>query len=358
MSVLFIQNRPSRAGAQTSLARILESKVFREIGPRVLLGKEGWLSDHLKKLGVRYGIEGFPAPRSLYWRVFGLGSWARKASHSLSDGSVFRAIVANDHQECSLGIALSEALGGVPVLGILRSSAMRERDFRKYRCDACQKLVAVGENLRRKVSEWMKRKVELFEEGFLESEFVTGRDWPQRCPQKVLVIGSQIPGKGFTDFLDALRLLEERNPDFAGWDCHFTGTISEPIAHALQMPFRSRFEFLGRIADFPQRLQSYDFAVHPSRAETFGLAPIESLISGTPTLVSQTGATSKIFMPSDWVFPPRDVQALSRKLENLWKRWPLLDLPKLQSDIRSRFHINQTSAKLRAQIEALLDSPL
>jgi glycosyltransferase involved in cell wall biosynthesis len=358
MRLLFIQSRPSRAGAQTSLARILESEAFRQSAPRVLLGEQGWLSEHLDKIGVSCSIERFPAARSLYWRIRGLSSWASKIRAVLSSEPPPQAIVANNHHECPLARALSQAYAGIPVLGILRSSGMTQRDFVKHQCGGCRKLLAVGNDLQKRASQWSREEVGLFAEGFLEAEFVTGRLWPTQCPRRLLVIGSEMPLKGFTDFIDALRLMEMRNPDFEGWDCHFTGTSSEPISLAIRRPFRSRFEFLGRICDFPTRVQTYEFAVHPSRSETFGLAPMESLIAGTPTLVSETGVAGEMSMPLEWRFPPGNVEVLSHKLEGLWKNWPVLNLTELQTKIRTRFHINKTAHQLRTHVAGLLEKPL
>jgi glycosyltransferase involved in cell wall biosynthesis len=60
---------------------------------------------------------------------------------------------------------------------------------------------------------------------------------------------------------------------------------------------RSQFAFLGRVNGLSELVRGYDFAVHPSRMESFGLAPIEALLAGTPTLVSLTGEAGELGLP-------------------------------------------------------------
>jgi glycosyltransferase involved in cell wall biosynthesis len=150
--------------------------------------------------------------------------------------------------------------------------------------------------------------------------------------------------------------LETTCPDFPGFECDLTGTLSEGIAALLRRPFRSRFAFLGRVEGFANLVQQYDLAVHPSRAESFGMAPIESLIAGTPTLVSVTGVVGELSLPPEWTFPPADIAALTQKLAALWRDWPPLPMVQVQARIRRGFHIDHTASKVRAQLEMVCPS--
>ena len=96
-----------------------------------------------------------------------------------------------------------------------------------------------------------------------------------------MLIGSKAPGKGFTDFIEALRMFEQKRPEFPGWECEVTARLVTRLEAALVKSLRSRFRFLGRIDDFSQRVAEYPFAVHPSRGETFGVAPVEAMLAGT-----------------------------------------------------------------------------
>lgn len=357
VSLLFLQKRPIRAGAQTSLARMVESTPLRALRPVVLLGDHGWLEEELGRRKVPAMVAHFPSPRALKTRLFGLGSFARQVAGrllALPGVEKPRAIVANDHQECPLALALSQVLGGVPVLAILRTPGMTQRDFQKYQCNACHGLMGEGGELRERLTRWTSKPVALFEEGFNESEFMPLKPWPPQCPRKLLVAGSEAPRKGFTDFIEALQRLEQRRPDFPGFQCDLTGLRPEGAEALLARPMRSTFQFLGRVEGFAKLARGYDLAVHPSRAETFGMAPVEAMLAGTPTLVSTTGVVGGLTsLPPAWVFPPGDIATLADRLEHLWASWPALDLAAVHAEIRTSFHIDHTAGFVRSSLAGL-----
>jgi glycosyltransferase involved in cell wall biosynthesis len=354
MSVLFLQNRPTRAGAQTSLARLADSDPIRILDPLVLVSKNGWLSEQLERQGTPCFVVPFKSPRALASRIFGLKGWAKLAVRSIVTGSArVRSVIANDHQECPLALALARELGGLPVVSILRSSGMSEGGFRKYGCERSTTMLAVGSELQKKVQQWSRRQVLRFDEGFLETEFGQSRPWLFQCPGRLLLIGSEAPGKGFTDFIEALRMFEQKRPEFPGWECDVTARLVPHLEAALAKPLRSRFRFLGRIDDFSQRIAEYSFAVHPSRAETFGMAPVEAMLAGTPTLVSTTGVAGELGLSAHWTFPAGNISALCERLEYLWQQWPFINLSEIQQEVRNRFHIKLTASVLSRQINNL-----
>lgn len=353
--VLFIQKRSTRAGAQTSLSRLTRSGTIRELHPAVLLGTEGWLAEDLREHQVPTVITPFPSPRSLATRLLGLKAFADKAARCLGSGGIHpRAIIANDHQECPLALALSARYGGIPVLAILRSPGMTEQDFKKYGCGACHALLAVGADLQQRVASWAGKPVAVFEEGFLDSEFQPPVALPAEFPTRILVIGSEEPRKGFTDFIEALDLIEREHPSFPGIQCDFTG---KPPADAalLNRPRRSRFQFLGRVEGFSRLVREYAFVIHPSRAETFGMAPVEAILAGVPTFLSTTGIVPNLGIPATWQFPPSDARAIAAKLLDIRSAWPVLelDLPALQQQIRQFFHIDRSGSNLAGSLARL-----
>jgi len=353
VSILFLQKRPIRAGAQTSLARMVDSTPLRVLDPAVLLGGGGWLEEQLRRQKVPVMVTDFPSPRALKTRLLGLGGWARQAAAVLKARSISpAALIANDHQECPLALALAHVLG-VPVLGILRTPGMTRGDFDKYHCDRCQGLMGEGGELRARICGWTTKRVGLFEEGFTEVEFMPLKPWPAACPRRLIAIGSEAPRKGFTDFIEALHLLEARLPDFPGFDCEFTGSQPPGSAALLARPTRSTFRFLGRVEGFAGLVRGHDLAVHPSRAETFGMAPVEAMLAGTPTLVSVTGVVGGLALPEAWKSPPGDIGALADRLAALWQSWPALDLADVQAQIRRGFHIDHTAGFVRAELDAL-----
>jgi glycosyltransferase involved in cell wall biosynthesis len=339
------------------MARLARSVVLQDLRPAALLGGDGWLSGHLQQAGVPVAVTDFPSPRSLRTRLLGLGGFVASAVSLLRERGIRPScLVANDHQECPMALALSQALGSIPVLAILRTPDMSRRDFVKYRCGGCQRLMAVGEEFLERVRSRAGHPVSLFQEGFSEAEFLPPRPLPPRCPRRLLVSGSEVPRKGFADFIAAVLKLEADHPDFPGFQCDFTGSEPDEARAWLARPARSTWRFLGRVEDYPSLVTGYDLVVHPSRNETFGLAPVEAWIAGTPTLVSLTGAIVRLDLPPAWTFPPRDIDALAARLWGLWENWPVLlpDLGGVQGRIRSRFHIDQTAVLVRREIDTLV----
>lgn len=356
MSVLFIQKRPIRAGAQTSLARLVDSAPLRPLEPAALIGGEGWLSQQLSRHGVPFVATPFPSPRGFLTRLFGLDGFARRVKTRLEAQRVQpAAVIANDHQECPLALAIARAFGGLPVLAILRTPGMTRADFDKYHCERCDGLMGEGWELRERVADWTTKKVSLFEEGFTESEFMPSKPYPLACPRRLLVIGSEAPRKGFTDFIAAIHQIEAAHSDFPGFHCDLTGTRPEAAEALLNKPSRSSFHFLGRVEGFAHLVREYDLAVHPSRAETFGMAPIEAILAGTPTLVSITGVVGHLDVPAPWAFSPGDVSGLADRLIALWRQWPhlALDVGRLQTQIRRSYHIDHTAGFVRDHLASL-----
>jgi len=286
----------------------------------------------------------------------GLSRFARHTARRLESSSIRpRALVANDHQECPLALALSRQLGNLPVLAILRTPGMSNRDYYKYRCNECHGLMAEGTDLLEKVRAWTDKDVALFEEGFTEDEFHSPKPPPAGFPDRILVIGSEAPRKGFTDFIEALDLIESNHRDFPGLHCDFTGTEPADAGDLLARPRRSSFKFLGRVDGFAKLVRGYDLAIHPSRAESFGMAPLEAILAGVPTLVSTTGIIASLPFPDSWAFPPKSPPEIATRLAHLWKQWNVspLDLAALQSEIRARFHIDHTASFVRKSLADL-----
>jgi glycosyltransferase involved in cell wall biosynthesis len=348
--ILFIQKRSVRAGAQTSLARLMRSRCLAAFQPAALLGSAGWLSSDLGASALPVVVMTFPAPRAFLTRLMGLGFYANRARQRLIEARVYpRAIVANDHQECPLALALARRLGNVPVIGILRSSGINQRDFKKYDCGQCDQLMTVGSELARRVGAWTGKPLSLFQEGFCEEEFYPPLPWSDAFPRRLLVIGTEAPGKGFTDFIEALDLIESENPSFPSLECDFTGTVPVGVEKLLGKNRRARFRFIGRVNDFSSLVRGYSLAIHPSRAETFGMAPIEAILAGVPTLVSEAGIVESLPIPPEWRFPPRTPTALAQRMSALWQNWQgnRFDLSALQRSIRATHHIDQTTEALR-----------
>ncbi len=344
--ILFVQKRSARAGAQVSLSRLAGSNPLRPFHPAVLLGTEGWLIDHLRESGTPHAKVSFPSPRAFTTRLTGLRPFGRRAVAALTAAGIQpSAVIANDHQEVPLALEISRRSGGAPVIGILRSSGLSLRDFEKYECERCDVLMAVGDDLFQRITPWTHHKPLLFTEGFSDAEFHEPIPPPQVFPERILVVGSEDITKGFSDFLEALDLIEAEHPDFPALVCDFTGTIPQGVEALAARPRRAKLNFMGRVNGFVALVRSYALVVHPSREETFGMAPLEAILAGTPTLFTRTGVAQTMDVPDEWCIAPCQPRLLADQLVRLWRHWPdeSLDLHRIQEEIRTRFHIDHTS---------------
>jgi hypothetical protein len=169
---IIVQKRPARAGAQTSLSRLLRVDAFRPLKPVVLCGKEGWLTQYCEKIGVAFFTMDFPSSRSLLGRVWLNRQFAVDVEYCCREKKYQPAVViANDHQECLLAHHIGQEFG-VPVVAILRTPGMMQRDYHKYSCGHLDVVFPVGEALLDRVCRWEhKSAVHLFREGLLDEEF-------------------------------------------------------------------------------------------------------------------------------------------------------------------------------------------
>jgi glycosyltransferase involved in cell wall biosynthesis len=78
-----------------------------------------------------------------------------------------------------------------------------------------------------------------------------------------------------------------------------------------------RVHFLGLRPDVPAVLKACDLYCQPSRWEGFGIAVVEALAAGLPTVVSDVPGVADIAGGAGLTFPPGDHLALARALTSL-----------------------------------------
>lgn len=363
--VVFVQNSVHLAGAQKSLSRLLTAPGMRALDPVLLTGEEGWLTRLCEDRGVAWRRLPFPASRSLAGRCWGNAAFARRA------GRVLRPVLqtgrplivhTNDHPDSLLGLALAQALQAVPVL-TLRTPGMSRRDFDKYRCGAHAHLIAVGSDLFDKVRPWVGGKpLSLVHNGVTAEEILPLRSRPAEVLERVLVLGSIIPRKGWQDLVEALLLLEERLPAGPLPELHFLGDLlgKDPVeVLGTGRLRRFRVRFLGVAENYRERLLEYAFAVHPSRSESFGMAALECVAAGVPLLAAATGLIPDFVRKDGFLFPPAEVGILADRLEHCLGLTAealaqAFDPGAAQAVVRERFSTDGTVRKLQAIYQGLL----
>jgi glycosyltransferase involved in cell wall biosynthesis len=360
--VLFLQNHTHRAGAQTSLVRLVRRETACSWTPVLVCSAGGWLVEECERQGVAVLQEQFPRSRSLSGRLFGNAAFGRRIAAKLSEHAIHPTVVqANDHQEGLLGLEIARRTGARTSI-FLRSIALRREDYFKYRCNEYELILAVGDELHSRVQSWdPARTINLHHDSVVADDFMPPKPKSEEAPQRALVIGSPQGLKGWADFTDALFLLE-RESALPPMQFDFTGVMPDPAENDLKLSRlgRAHCNFLGRVEAFRDLVRGYDLVINPSRMETFGMAAIEVLAAGVPLLSSRTGVIEQVQENLRLLFPPSSPEALAATLRHVMDHWSEIDfgITRSQELIRERFLIDKTVDRLNAAYERLLTGPL
>lgn len=358
MSVIFLQKRGHRAGAQTCLARLLRHAEMRQWQPVLVCEGEGWLAAEARRAGVTVITTPFPGSRSLAARLWGNAQFARRVQQQLAAAGIRPGIVhANDHWEGLLGLALARDLGVRSAI-FLRSPGMTREDYFKYRCREYDLIIAVGDELQQRARGWdAGRDIRLIHDGIEASEHCPPKPKAQAFPNRILVIGSPLDWKGWADLTAALFILQTEGqlPD---WQFDFTGDRPDPALNDLKLERlqKGQYKFLGRVEKFRALVREYDLVINPTQQESFGMAAIEVLFAGVPLLSTRTGIIEQALESSQYLVPPRQPQQLAAALKNLLTNWGGIEtgVAAAQENIRRKFLVDYGVQKLGAAYLELL----
>lgn len=357
-SVIFLQKRTHRAGAQTCLARLLRHPRMRPWNPVLVCEDEGWLARTCREVGVPVVATPFPGARTLAGRLWRNEAFAGQVAAQLRRSGISPILVhSNDHWDALLGLTLARRLHA-PTAVFLRSSGMRFEDYDKYHCRELDLVIAVGDELQQRVQMWDQgRGILLIHDGLEPSEQLPPKPRPPTFPQKVLVLGSPLDGKGWADLTEALwRLQQHGHLPHIQWD--FTGERPDPTRNNLHLERLNigQFHFLGRVEAFRELVRQYDLAIQTSWHESFGMAALETLFAGIPLLSTRVGVIEQVLEAPAFLAPPRNPAALAQALRHLMLHWPELDpgVDKAQQLIRARFLVDHTVDKLLRAYEETL----
>ena len=344
-AVVFLQRRAHRAGAQTCLLRLLRQPAMREHHPVVVSSERGWLTEACEREAIACLVEEFPSSRSLAGRLAGNAAFARRVARRL--GRAPGIVHGNDFQEGLLTLALGRRLRARTAL-FLRSAPMTRADFGKYRCAEANLLAAVGDELQARARLWAPGKsVSLVYDGLEPADFLAPKAPTTTFPAEILVIGSPLEAKGWSEAVDAFT----RDPALARASLTFTG--SQPPRLNLG---GLKAKFLGRVENFRELARGFDLAVNPSWMEGFGMAALEVLAAGVPLFSTRTGVIELAIADERWLARPRDAAEMGGKLAALAAGWPgtALDVAACQQRIRQRFSAERSAQVLSQAYAALL----
>lgn len=78
---------------------------------------------------------------------------------------------------------------------------------------------------------------------------------------------------------------------------------------------------IGRRDDVQEFARAFDLHVLSSTTESFGNTIAETMLSGTPNVVTDCGGPPLVVGETGWVVPPRDPERLATAIEQAWREW-------------------------------------
>ena len=97
---------------------------------------------------------------------------------------------------------------------------------------------------------------------------------------------------------------------------------------------------LGRRADIPDLARAIDSHVLASRGgEAFPNVVAETMLSGTPNIVTDVGDAALIVSDTGWVVPPQNPERLADAIEESWRDWSFRPSSWTQRRLRAREQI-------------------
>lgn len=334
LRVLHVISGLGLGGAETVLFRLVTHArdMHHEV---VCLGPRDWYSDRLEQEGIRVHHIEFPSlagglagARTLYRLI-------KSSSPDLVQGWMYRGNIVG---------GLCARIAGKPVVWNVRSSTLGPLRRRS------RILARLGGPLAHWVPDYVINCSQ--ESARLHARFgydaVEGRTIPNGYdashfrpddraraavrqslgigPDTFVIgsIGRWHPQKGFPQLLEALRLLRERNTPvqllMVGRD------LDEENAELKQLVDQSGcgdcIRMIGERGDIADLARAPDLHVLASiGVEAFPNVVAETMLSGTPNVVTDVGDAAFIVGDSGWVVPPGDAPRLADAIQQAYGEW-------------------------------------
>jgi glycosyltransferase involved in cell wall biosynthesis len=344
MNIIFIQNRPTKAGAQHALKRLVTSDLMKKHKIVIITSEKGWLTNELKKFEhIKIIIEKFPSSRSLTAKIFKNKFWAKKIVNKLNNLNIYPHIIqANEYIENLLAYELSKYYKDCKSAVFFRSALMTKRDFYKYKCDKSNIKIAVSDELKNRITLYYKGIINVVYDFLYDKEFFPPKKRSLFFPKRILIIGNPHPNKGWNIALEALEMFNKKYPNVIK-ELYFTGIPKD----------KENFKSINNIKyifkkydNLSVKARKFDLVISPSKYESFGLANVETLAAGVILLASKRGVVKDI-LPKEFLFEPNKYE-LFKRLEYIFRYWSNLnfDLDIIQNIIKTKFSENNVEKLL------------
>lgn len=140
----------------------------------------------------------------------------------------------------------------------------------------------------------------------------------------VATIGRWHPQKGLSDLLRAMRSLADRGvaPELLIVGRGFDDSNPQLLELVDSSGCGDRVHLAGQRSDIPEVARAADLHVLASiGGEGFPNAVAETMLSGTPNIVTDVGDSGMIVGDTGWVVPPRDPARLADAIERAFAEW-------------------------------------
>lgn len=170
------------------------------------------------------------------------------------------------------------------------------------------------------------------------------KKYSRRKPIKILSIGHSSIQKNHIFFIDLLKDIRKIDVqiDIAG-KCN--STSKHILECASKIEKTKRINFLGNVENLKSKIASYDFIIQPSLWEGMPLAVLETIVIGTPILVSNISPHQEIVGNKALnLFDTNNTYNLIKKLELNYSIWEK-NSKELQAKVYEQFSIDEMHDK-------------
>jgi glycosyltransferase involved in cell wall biosynthesis len=326
-SILHLTETSEPGGSETVLAHIAKNLDPNRYRSLVCLLNKGWLSDHLRKIGVDYVVIENKRP---FDPVF-LTELVSLIKHKKINLIHAHEFAMNVYGSVASRIALVPMIGTIHGKGYFTDKQRRAFVY-KLALGLCSQVVAVSEDLKRYITIVLKinpKRILTIYNGINLNEYpITNSPMEIRnqlsIPPGTVVagtVGSLFEVKGLPYLLEAAKKIITCFPDFklliAGEGNQEAALNEEIIALKLQ----ETVKFLGFRDDVPKLLNLFDIYVCSSISEGLSLSILEAMAAGKPVVATAVGGNPELIIhgQNGFLVPSKDPEALAQKVLVLLK---------------------------------------
>ncbi|MGE5457159.1 MAG: glycosyltransferase family 4 protein, partial [Methanococcaceae archaeon] len=138
------------------------------------------------------------------------------------------------------------------------------------------------------------------------------------------LVGRITPGKGHEDIIEALRIIQNDNFNYkvivAGTSSPDEKEFETKVKQMVNdYNMQDDFIFTGFRNDIPELLSIFDAFLFPSRAEAFGLALLEAMAAGVPSVACYSDGVKDIVIPevTSLTYKRNDIETLAKQLHRI-----------------------------------------